>query len=313
MGQYIDPKIGQVVDLILSDYEDERTVNRIDIHNQPDKAAVIDVVEKLLKILYPGFYSDKIYKIYSLKNNMSATIEDVIYHLKKQIAIVLKYNENNEEAAEEELDEKAGDITLAFMKKIPEIRAVLETDIDAAFEGDPAAKSKAEIIFSYPGLYAISVYRVAHELEVLHVPMIPRMMTEHAHSITGIDIHPGAQIGKYFFIDHGTGIVIGETTIIGEHVKIYQGVTLGGLSTRGGQKLSGVKRHPTIGNNVTIYSGASILGGETVIGDDVTVGGNTFLVNSVDGGTLVSAKKQELKYSNKRAHKKPSDKDKTGK
>ena len=301
MGQYIDPKISEVVDLILNDYEDERTVNQIDIHNQPDKSAIIDVVEKLLKILYPGYYSDKVYKIYSLKNNMSATIEDVIYHLKKQIAIVLKYNENNEAVPEQELDEKAEKITLDFMKKIPEIRSVLETDIDAAFEGDPAAKSKAEIIFSYPGLYAISVYRIAHELEVMQVPMIPRIMTEHAHSITGIDIHPGATIGKYFFIDHGTGIVIGETTIIGEHVKIYQGVTLGGISTRGGQKLSGVKRHPTIGNNVTIYSGASILGGETVIGDDVVVGGNTFLINSVEQGTRVTAKKQELKYSSKKS------------
>ena len=297
MGQFIDPKISEVVNLILSDYEDDRTVNTIDIHNQPDKTAIIDVVEKLLKILYPGFYSDKVYKIYSLKNNMSATIEDVIYHLKKQIAIVLKYNEKDEAVPEAELDERAKEITLSFMKKIPEIRSVLETDIDAAFEGDPAAKSKAEIIFSYPGLYAISVYRIAHELVLLQVPMIPRMMTEHAHSITGIDIHPGATIGRYFFIDHGTGIVIGETTIIGEHVKIYQGVTLGGISTRGGQKLSGVKRHPTIGNNVTIYSGASILGGETVIGDDVVVGGNTFLVNSVEKGTRVSAKKQELKYS----------------
>ena len=297
MGQYIDPKIGEVVDVIINDYEDDRTVNQIDIHNQPDKAAVIDVMEKLLKILYPGFYSDKVYKVYSLKNNMSATIEDVIYHLKKQISIVLKYNENNECVPEAELDEKAMTITLSFMKKIPEIRAILETDIDAALEGDPAAKSKAEIVLSYPGLYAISVYRIAHELTLLNVPMIPRMMTEHAHSITGIDIHPGATIGKYFFIDHGTGIVIGETTIIGEHVKIYQGVTLGGLSTRGGQKLSGKKRHPTIGNNVTIYSGASILGGETVIGDDVVVGGNTFLVNSVEKGTRVTAKMQELKYS----------------
>ncbi len=300
MGQYIDPKISEVVDLILNDYEDERTVNQIDIHNQPDKSAIIDVVDKLLKILYPGYYSDKVYKIYSLKNNMSATIEDVIYHLKKQIAIVLKYNEDNEAVPAAELDEKAERITLDFMKKIPEIRGVLETDIEAAFEGDPAAKSKAEIIFSYPGLFAISVYRIAHELEVMQVPMIPRIMTEHAHSITGIDIHPGATIGKYFFIDHGTGIVIGETTIIGEHVKIYQGVTLGGISTRGGQKLSGVKRHPTIGNNVTIYSGASILGGETVIGDDVVVGGNTFLINSVEQGTRVTAKKQELKYSNKK-------------
>ncbi|MBO7452928.1 MAG: serine acetyltransferase, partial [Clostridiales bacterium] len=149
---------------------------------------------------------------------------------------------------------------------------------------------------SYPGFYAISVNRIAHELFLLQVPIIPRMMTEHAHSITGIDIHPGATIGKYFFIDHGTGIVIGETTEIGEHVKIYQGVTLGGLSTRGGQKLHGKKRHPTIGNNVTIYSGASILGGETIIGDDVVVGGNTFIVNSVEKGTRVSARKQELKF-----------------
>ncbi len=296
MGQYIDPKISGVVDLILNDYEDDRTVNQIDMHNQPDKTAIIDVVEKLFKILYPGYYSDKVYKIYSLKNSISAIIEDVIYRLKRQVAIVLKYTDNNETAPEVELDKKAEEITLAFMRKIPDIRAVLETDIEAAFEGDPAAKSKEEIIFSYPGLYAITVYRVAHELQLLKVPMIPRMMTEHAHGLTGIDIHPGATIGKYFFIDHGTGIVIGETTIIGEHVKIYQGVTLGGLSTRGGQKLSGVKRHPTIGNNVTIYSGASILGGETVIGDDVVVGGNTFLINSVEKGTSVTAKKQELKY-----------------
>jgi len=315
MGQYIDPKISQVVDLILNDYEDERTVNQIDIHNQPDKTAVIDVVDKLFKILYPGYYTDKVYKIYSLKNSVSSIIEDVIYRLKKQVALVLRYADNNEDATYEELDKKAEEITLSFMRKIPEIRAILETDIDAAFEGDPAAKNKEEIIFSYPGLYAITVYRVAHELELLHVPMIPRMMTEHAHGITGIDIHPGATIGKYFFIDHGTGIVIGETTIIGEHVKIYQGVTLGGLSTRGGQKLSGVKRHPTIGNNVTIYSGASILGGETIIGDDVVVGGNTFIINSVENGTSVTAKKQELKYRSRKNDSKKETKssDKDGK
>lgn len=298
MKQTEDTEISDVVDMILSDYDDERTVNKIDIYNQPDKNAIVDVVEKLLKILYPGYYSDKIYKIYSLKNNMSATIEDVIFHLKKQIMIVLKYCREDDVNTELELEEKAKNITLLFMRKIPYIRSILETDIEAAYEGDPAAESKDEIIFSYPGLYAISVYRIAHELTKLNVPMIPRIMTEYAHGITGIDIHPGATIGKYFFIDHGTGIVIGETTEIGEHVKIYQGVTLGGLSTSGGQKLSGKKRHPTIGNNVTIYSGASILGGETVIGDDVVVGGNTFIINSVDKGTRVSAKKQELKYSN---------------
>ena len=192
----------------------------------------------------------------------------------------------------DQAEDKATVITYEFMKKIPAIRSILETDIDAAYEGDPAADSKDEIILSYPGLFAISVYRIAHELHLLNVPMIPRIMTEYAHSVTGIDIHPGADIGKYFFIDHGTGVVIGETTIIGEHVKIYQGVTLGGLSTRGGQSLKGLKRHPTIGNNVTIYSGASILGGDTVIGDDAVIGGNSFLIDSVGKGARVTAGKK---------------------
>lgn len=295
MEKLQDEEISNVVSDILEDYEDERIINKIDIYNQPDKESIIDVINKLMKILYPGYYSDNVYKIYSLKNNMSATIEDVIFHLKKQIMIVLKYSNTPNSINDNELDLKSKELTLTFMKKIPSIRAMLETDVDAAYEGDPAASSKDEIILSYPGLFAISVYRIAHELFKLNIPMIPRIMTEYAHSITGIDIHPGATIGKYFFIDHGTGIVIGETTIIGEHVKIYQGVTLGGLSTRGGQSLRGTKRHPTIGNNVTIYSGASILGGETVIEDDVVVGGNTFIIKSVEKGTRVTAKEQELK------------------
>ena len=296
MDQTVDKAIGEVVDLILRDYNDDRYINKMDVNNQPDKQAIVYILEKLMKILYPGYYSDKVYKIYSLSNNMPATIEDVIFHLNKQIAIVFRYC--NCEESESDAEEKAWNTTLSFMNRIPYIREMLETDIEAAFEGDPAAESRDEIILSYPGLYAISVYRIAHELCLLKVPMIPRIMTEQAHSKTGIDIHPGATIGRYFFIDHGTGIVIGETTVIGEHCKIYQGVTLGGLSTRGGQALKGKKRHPTIGNNVTIYSGASILGGETFIGDDVVVGGNTFIVNSVEKGTRVSAKKQELKYSN---------------
>lgn len=289
-------KIDDIVNLILDDYENEKTINKIDIYNQPDKEAIANVINKLMKILYPGYYSDKVYKIYSLKNNMSATIEDVVFHLNKQIAIVLKYCNVCPDMSEAELDEKAKNLSMQFMEKIPSIRAVLETDVEAAYEGDPAASSKDEIILSYPGLYAISIYRIAHELHKLSIPMIPRIMTEHAHSITGIDIHPGATIGKYFFIDHGTGIVIGETTIIGEHVKIYQGVTLGGISTRGGQQLKGKKRHPTIGNNVTIYSGASILGGDTIIGDGVVVGGNTFITKSIDEGKTVTAKAQELSY-----------------
>ncbi|MCR5529123.1 MAG: serine acetyltransferase [Saccharofermentans sp.] len=290
MTRAADNRIDEIVDMIIEDYEDDRTVNRVDILNQPDKKAIVDIVEKLMKILYPGYYSDKVYKIYSLRNNMSATIEDVIFHLKKQIMIVLKYTRSD--SKDEDLEVQATEITYSFMRKIPCIRKVLETDVEAAYEGDPAADSKDEIILSYPGIYAISVYRIAHELQLLNVPMIPRIMTEHAHSVTGIDIHPGADIGKYFFIDHGTGVVIGETTIIGEHVKVYQGVTLGGLSTKGGQSLRGTKRHPTIGNNVTIYSGASILGGDTVIGDDVVIGGNAFIVDSVEKGSRVVARKK---------------------
>jgi serine O-acetyltransferase len=212
--------------------------------------------------------------------------------------IVLRYCNSIPCGSEKKMDDRAREVTFQFMEKIPQIREYLDTDIQAAFDGDPAAGSKDEVILSYPGLYAITVYRMAHELNLLKVPMIPRIMTEHAHSVTGIDIHPGATIGKYFFIDHGTGIVIGETTIIGEHVKIYQGVTLGGLSTQGGQKLKGEKRHPTIGDNVTIYSGASILGGDTIIEDNVVVGGNTFVTKSIEKDTRVSAKKQELQYKN---------------
>ena len=176
------------------------------------------------------------------------------------------------------------------------IREYVESDLLAAFDGDPAAGCFAEIILAYPGIMASTVYRLAHELYTLKVPVIPRLMTEFAHSETGIDIHPGASIDKNFFIDHGTVIVIGETAIIGKNVKIYQGVTIGALSTRGGQKLSGKKRHPTIGDNVTIYAGASILGGDTVIGENSVIGGNTFITASVPPNTRVSIKNPEMEY-----------------
>lgn len=301
MGKLNEKRVDQIVQTILEDYEDSRTINKTNLGNQPDKKAVVDIVEKLLRILYPGFFDDKVYRFYSLKNNLSAAIEDIIYHLNRQIRIVLKYNAELAGNSDEDLDERAENITYEFMEKIPQIRAFLETDVQAAFDGDPAAPSREEVIFSYPGLYAISVFRIAHELFNLGVPMIPRIMTEHAHSITGIDIHPGATIGRYFFIDHGTGIVIGETTVIGEHVKMYQGVTLGGLSTSGGQKLKGVKRHPTIKDNVTLYSGASILGGETVIEENVVVGGNTFVTKSIASDTRVSMKEQELQFKNRKS------------
>ena len=192
----------------------------------------------------------------------------VIYHkLKKQIALALAYNADSRiTATNTEIIARSEEICCDFFKALPNVQKMLLLDAQAGYDGDPAADSREQIIFCYPGLYAIFVYRVAHELYKMKVPFIPRIMTEHAHSKTGIDINAGAAIGKYFFMDHGTGIVIGETTIIGDYVKLYQGVTLGALSTRGGQHLAGIKRHPTIGDRVTIYSNATVLGGETVIG-----------------------------------------------
>jgi len=192
--------------------------------------------------------------------------------------------------------ERAGDICREFFAKLPALRATLLTDVQATYDGDPAAKSVHEIIFAYPGIFAVMIYRLAHELHKLSVPYIPRMMSEHAHSVTGIEIHPGAEIGDYFFIDHGTGVVIGETAVIGAHVKLYQGVTLGAVSTRGGQRLRGKKRHPTLGDEVTVYSGATILGGDTVIGRGSVIGGNAFVMQSVPQNTSVSIKTPELDF-----------------
>ena len=181
-----------------------------------------------------------------------------------------------------------------MMCKLPSIQKMLYKDIQAAFDGDPAAQSKEEIIYSYPGFFAIWVFRIAHELYYLDVPLIPRIMTEYAHSRTGVDINAGATVGEYFFIDHATGVVIGETTVIGNNVKIYQGVTLGALSTRGGQRLAGVKRHPTIEDNVTIYANACVLGGETVVGAGSVIAGSAFLTESVPPNSRVSLKNQEV-------------------
>ncbi len=285
-------EIKEIVDLILSDYENGRDVDQMDVYNQPDRDAVKDIVIKLIRIIYPGYYRDKVYKSYNDNNRIAVVIEDVIYNLQKQIAIAFHHSPDYANASDETLDCGSRRITHEFFKQLPKIRAYVDTDLQACYDGDPAAYSKGEIILSYPGLTASTINRIAHELYLLKVPLIPRMMTEYAHSKTGIDIHPGATIGKYFMIDHGTGIVIGETSIIGEHVKMYQGVTIGGLSTRGGQSLKGVKRHPTIEDNVTIYSGASILGGETVIGEGSVIGANAFITSSVPAGSRVSMKNQ---------------------
>ena len=295
MKNIIEHEISQITKSILDDYGTGRNIDKMDLFNQPSKEEIIAIVEDLLKIVYPGYYRDRSYKIYNIKSNSTVTIEDVAYHLNKQILLALKYTAKEENDVEKLTDQAEKD-TVTFLKKIPDVRAMLETDLEAAFQGDPAAKYRDEIILSYPGMFAITVNRLAHELFLLEVPLIPRIMTEYAHSITGIDIHPGATIGKYFFIDHGTGVVVGETTVIGDRVKIYQGVTLGALSTRGGQKLRDVRRHPTIEDDVTIYSGASILGGETVVGKNSVIGSNVFITSSIPADTKVSMKDQDLRW-----------------
>ena len=280
-GKKIEHEITSIAHEILKDYNSDRAIDKIDTYNQPNKDIIIDITKKLMRIVYPGYYREHIYKVYNVETNLCTLMEDVIYNLNKQIALVLRYRNEFKAATDDELTAKAEELSLEFLKKIPAIRALLDTDLQAAYDGDPAATGIDEIIFAYPGILAITIYRLAHELYLLKIPMIPRIMTEYAHSNTGIDIHPGATIGKYFFIDHGTGIVVGETTVIGNNVKIYQGVTLGALSTRGGQNLRGKRRHPTIEDNVTIYSNASVLGGETTIGHDSIIGGSTFITESV--------------------------------
>ena len=250
----------------------------------PDRKAVIGLIKEVRRLMFPAYYGDATLMTLPPEEYAALLLDRIEKTLRTQIALALP---------EEESDKAAG-IAREFIDCLPQIQSTLLKDLDATFDGDPAAQDKNEIIFAYPGLFAIFVYRIAHELYLRKVPMIPRIMTEYAHSRTGIDIHPGATIGRYFFIDHGTGIVVGETTVIGDYVKIYQGVTLGALSTRGGQSLRGKRRHPTIEDRVTIYSGASVLGGDTVIGHDAVIGGNAFITSSIAPGARVSVKSQEL-------------------
>lgn len=287
----------ELVNSILDSYNKYDLTARIDENNIVNKDMLIQIVEEIRKLLFPGFFDNNKVRSEYIRYLVGERLEFIEYNLKKQVAKAFDNFEGCEKYKDDCLEEHAEKTVEEFMNKLPEIRDYLYTDIVAAYNGDPAAYSTDEIIFCYPGVFAITVYRIAHELFILGIPVIPRIISEYAHSITGIDIHPGATIGKYFFIDHGTGVVIGETTIIGDNVKIYQGVTLGGLSTRKGQQLKGVKRHPTIGNNVTIYSNTSVLGGETIIGDGVTLGGNSFIVRSVASGMKVSIKNPELEFS----------------
>lgn len=290
-------EVEQVVEIVMDDYNKKREIDGMTMFHQPDQDKVVEIVNKLLRIFFPGFYRDEVYKIFNMRHTLAALVEDVMFNLQKQVTIALKNEPSYAQSSENDVRKKAKEITIAFMKQVPRMREYIDTDLDAMFDGDPAANSKNEIILCYPGLLASTIHRIAHVLWELEVPLIPRMMTEYAHSKTGIDIHPGATIGKYFFIDHGTGIVVGSTTAIGEHVKLYQGVTLGALSTSAGQSLHGVKRHPTIEDNVTIYSGASVLGGQTVIGHGSVIGSNAFVTSSIKPDSRVTIQNQELHQS----------------
>lgn len=259
----------------------------------PDRGSIIKILKDLRRTMFPGFFGDENITLISPDYFIGDCLTHVYDVLKKEIFAALHYRDYAVKTRKE-TEKRAEEICAIFFEKLPEIQQKLMKDVQAGYDGDPAAKSREDVIFSYPGLFAIFVYRIAHEFYLQDVPFLPRIMTEYAHSRTGIDINSGAEIGEYFFIDHGTGVVIGETTVIGDYVKLYQGVTLGALSTRSGQKLAGKKRHPTIGDHVTVYSGATILGGETIIGEGVIVAGGAFVTQSVPAYTKVIVKNPEL-------------------
>ena len=280
MDKIIENNVNDIVDTILKDYTHDRSIDKMKLFTQPDRFVIIKIIDNLMKIMYPGYFRDTSHKIYIMENSTRVLIEDTLFRLNKQIELALKYSPSYENADDCVLHVEAQRLTVDFFHTLPKVRALLETDLQAAFDGDPAAYSKEEVILSYPGLQAITINRLAHELFLLNVPLIPRIMTEYAHSTTGIDIHPGATIGEYFFIDHGSGVVIGETTIIGNNVTIYHGVTLGGTS------LDKVKRHPTVMDNVMIGSGAKILGNIT-IGSNTKIGANAVVTKDIPDDSVV--------------------------
>ena len=289
-------ELSEMVKSILESYEQHDIICNIDSTNRLNRKTIVELIDAIRYVLFPGYFEMRNLKSCSVEYHVGELLEEIQYRLKKEVVRALQHRISGDKIKLETIEDEAEEIVGQFLKKIPQLRDILATDVQAAYDGDPAAYNTDEIIVSYPGFYAITVYRIAHELYLSGVPLIPRIMTEHAQNRTGIDIHPGATIGKYFFIDHGTGVVIGETTVIGDYVKIYQGVTLGALSTRGGQKLRSKKRHPTIEDNVTVYSGASILGGETRVGEGAVIGSNAFITSSVPDQTRVSIKNPELLF-----------------
>lgn len=277
---------------ILNGYIAEETFFKEHKRIFPRRDIVYALVDEIRGLMFPGYFDDESQAGVSSATLVSERLLRIERVLCEQVKRALLYDDV--ELSDASAQERAEAITDGFLDELPNIQRLLLKDAEAAFEGDPAAHSREEVILCYPGMQAIIVHRIAHELYLREVPLIPRLMSERAHSATGIDIHPGATIGEYFFIDHGTGVVIGETTEIGVHAKIYQGVTLGATSTRKGQALSGTKRHPTLGDYVTVYSNASVLGGDVVIGSGSVIGGSAFVTESVPENARVGVKDQEI-------------------
>ncbi len=291
--------VTQLTDQLIVSYAKAGGINHLDGKNLPSKSAIAAITVDLLRLLFPGFFDERMIHSSELKVEMVSLMDSVLERLEDEIYKSLDYA-TPEGLAKKDLRSVAHETTICLLASLPRIRELLKTDVDAAYNGDPAALSHEEIIVAYPFVETIAVQRVAHELYQKKVALIPRIMTEWAHARTGLEIHPGAQIGTHFFVDHCTGTVIGETCVIGHHVKVYHGVTLGAKSTSDVENLRGKKRHPTIEDNVTIYPGATILGGDTVIGEGSTIGGNVFLTTSVPPHSLVVFEGVTMKVLNKR-------------
>jgi len=295
----------KLVDDIIRSYETIGGMDHLKGKDLPSKKVVIEVLEDLITVLFPGYLGKEGITKANIKYFLGVTLTSIYTRLTNEVDKSLKYIcRKITECPYDVCQKRAQVVVKELLEKIPEIRSLLSGDIEAAYNGDPAAVSTEEVILSYPCVLAITTYRIAHELYLRGVPLIPRIMSEHVHSLTGIDIHPGAKIGKNFFIDHGTGVVIGETTEIGDNVKLYQGVTLGALSFPKDEKghiIRGRKRHPTVGNNVVIYSGATLLGADAIIGDNVVIGGNVWVTSPVASGTKITIARPELNYKKKKA------------
>ncbi len=300
---WIEIGLPDLVKKISNNYEIYGGINHLDEKDLPSKKVVAEILEDILSVLFPGYLGKEKVTKSNINEFLTKTLTSIYTRLVKEVDKSLKYFcRRNKKCPEDICIKIAKMIVKQLLEEICKIRISLNGDIEAAYCGDPAAKSFDEVILSYPCVLAISTHRIAHELYIRDIPLIPRIMSEYAHSITGIDIHPGAKIGKNFFIDHGTGVIVGETAEIGDNVKIYQGVTLGALSfpkDEKGHPIKGIKRHPTVGNSVVIYSNASILGEKAVIGDNATIGGNVWITSKVPSDTIVTVKFPENKLTKK--------------